>query len=310
MWQKIGRWAPYVALYALSFLVVGLFNFVSADVRTDILTSGEFWNKTISQSIANLIVFSTTIGLYNRKNMEEDAEYLDMYSLVNRAVREDLESDFGQWVFDKNKAEKKKAYIDKVNKIIAKEELKATPQDLNIWYYGTDKEKASSKYCIRRNKLIRLTKDERLDKFIVSLDVDYDEINRSFVESGEEKETLKQNKKLAGPGKVVRDNAPTFALGIGFVIFVNSFVYTANVMDAAFWFQAFFSLSILIYMFIIGKSYADTYMKKVLLVDLQTRFNIIRDYLSDKVKEVKNAKRLSSSDGEGAGARATEIPTV
>ena len=288
MWHKIGRVAPYVFLYILSFLVVGLFNFVTAEVRTEIWSDGEFWNKTISQSIANLIVFSTTIGLFNRKNMEEDAEYLEMYSLVSRTVREDIESDFGQWVFDKNKEEKIKAYIEKINRKIAKQELKATPEDLNIWYYGKEEEKKINNYCINRYKLLKLIEKERLDKFIISIDVDYDEINRSFVESGEEKDIVKQNKKLAGPGKVVKDNAPNFALGIGFVIFINSFVYQSNVMDAAFWFQAFFSLSILIYMFILGKSYSDTYMKKVLLVDLQTRFNIIRDYLSDKVKEVKN----------------------
>jgi hypothetical protein len=297
MWHKIGRIAPYVFLYILSFLVVGLFNFVTAEVRTEIWSDGEFWNKTISQSIANLIVFSTTIGLYNKRNMEEDAEYLEMYALVNRTVREDIESDFGQWVFDTNKKEKTKAYINKINGIIAKEELKATPQDLNIWYYGSDEEKKANPYSVRRYKLLRLIEKERLDKYIISIDVDYDEINRSFVESGEEKELIKQNKKLAGPGKVIRDNAPNFALGMAFVIFVNSFVYQTNEMDAAFWFQAFFSLSVLVYMFILGKSYADTYMKKVLLVDLQTRFNIIRDYLSDKVKEVNNANRLSSRNG-------------
>ena len=82
MWYKIGRIAPYVFLYALSFLVVGLFNFVTAEVRTDILTSAEFWNKTISQNLANLIVFSTTITLYNTRNMEEDKDYLQMDKLV------------------------------------------------------------------------------------------------------------------------------------------------------------------------------------------------------------------------------------
>ena len=117
--------------------------------------------------------------------------------------------------------------------------------------------------------------------------VDYDEINRSFIESGEAKEIKKQNQKLAGPGKIVKDNAPNFSLGMAFVIFINSFIYTANVSDVAFWFQVFFSLVILVYMFIMGRNYADSYMKKVLIVDLQTRFNIIRDYLSDKVKEVK-----------------------
>lgn len=288
MWSKIGRIAPYVFLYALSFLVVGLFNFVTAEVRTDVLMSAEFWNKTISQNVANLIVFSTTIGLYNRKNMEESIDFIELDKTVNNAVRQDLQSDFGQWVFDKNKIEKKKAYIEKINAKIAKGELKANPEDLRVWYYGTNKEKADNKYCQERNKMLGLLDEKRLDKYIISMKVDYDEINRSFIESGEAKQTKKQNQKLAGPGKIVRDNAPNFSLGMAFVIFINSFIYTANVSDIAFWFQVFFSLVILVYMFIMGRNYAGDYLRKVLIVDLQTRFNIIRDYLSDKVKEVKN----------------------
>lgn len=292
MWTKIGRIAPYVILYAFSFIVVGLFNFVTAEVRADILLDAEFWNKTISQSVANLIVFSTTIGLYNRRNMEEDSEYIKMMTLVNRTVQEDLESDFGQWVFDRNKLEKKRAYIEKIKGQIAAEEIKAKPQDLQIWYYGTEVVKAKNGYCKRRVRLLNLIEDKRLNQYIMSIKVDYDEINRSFIESGENKEIAKQNKKQAGIYRVVKDNAPNFALGMGFVIFINSFLYTPNEMDAAFWYQAFFSLSILIYMFILGKNYAGDYMRKVLLVDLQTRFNIIRDYLSDKVKEVNDATRL------------------
>jgi hypothetical protein len=292
MWVKIGRIGPFVLLYALSFLVVGLFNFVTVDVRTDILASPEFWNKTISQNLANLIVFSTTIGLYNRKYIEEDQDYLHMDKVVTTAVRQDIESDFGQWVFDKNKIEKKKAYKEKINAKIAKEEVKANAEDLKAWFYGTEQEKKVNRYCIRRNKLLSLINEERLDKYIISIKVDYDEVNRSFIESGESKETKKQNQKLAGPGKIVKDNAPNFSLGLAFVIFINSFLYSPAEVDAAFWFQVFFSLVILVYMFIMGKNYAGNYMKKVLIVDLQTRFNIIRDYLSDKVKEVKHATKL------------------
>lgn len=290
MWSKIGRVAPYVLLYLFSFAVVGLFNFVSAEFRLDIITSPEFWNKTISQNLANLIVFSTTINLFNNKNMEENKNYLEMNTMVTKAVRQDIQSDFGQWVFDKNKIEKKRAYIEKINGLIAKEEIKAKAQDLNVWYNGTDKDKKKNKYCKRRMKLLRLIDDKRLEKYIISMKVDYDEINRSFIESGEAKETKKQNQKLAGVGKIVKDTTPRFLLGFGFVLFINSFIYTANVGDVAFWFQVFFSLVILLYMFIMGRGYAEDYMKKVLLVDLQTRFNIIRDYLSDKVKEAKDAK--------------------
>jgi len=292
MWTKIGRVAPYVLLYLLSFAVVGLFNFVSASIRTDILTSSEFWNKTISQSLANLIVFSTTIGLFNRKNQEEDKAFLELDDMVTKAVRQDIQSDFGQWVFDKNKIEKKRAYIEKIKGIISKEEIKAKAVDLNIWYNGTDKDKKRNKYCKRRNRLLSYIDEKRLDKYIVSMKVDYDEINRSFIESGEKKDVKKQNQKLAGLSKIVKDNAPNFSLGMGFVIFINSFIYTVNVSDVAFWFQVFFSLVILLYMFIMGRTYADSYMKKVLIVDLQTRFNIIRDYLSDRVKEAQNATKL------------------
>ena len=292
MWTKIGRVAPYVLLYLLSFAVVGLFNFVSASIRTDIITSSEFWNKTISQSLANLIVFSTTIGLFNRKNQEEDKTYLELDDMVTKAVRQDIQSDFGQWVFDKNKIEKKRAYTEKIKGIISKEEIKAKAVDLNVWYNGTDKDKKRNGYCRRRNRLLRLIDEKRLDKYIVSMKVDYDEINRSFIESGEKKDIKKQNQKLAGLGKIVKDNAPNFSLGMGFVIFINSFIYTVNVSDVAFWFQVFFSLVILLYMFIMGRTYADSYMKKVLIVDLQTRFNIIRDYLSDRVKEAQNATKL------------------
>ena len=307
MWYKIGRIAPYVFLYALSFLVVGLFNFVTAEIRTDILTSSEFWNKTISQNLANLIVFSTTIGLFTRKNMEEDKDFLQMDKVVTDAVRQDIQSDFGQWVFDKNKIEKKQAYKDRINGKIAKGEIKAKPEDLKVWYYGTDEEKVKNRYCKKRIKLMGLMGDERLDKFIISMKVDYDEINRSFIESGEAKEIKKQNQKLAGPGKIVKDNAPNFSLGMAFVIFINSFIYTANLSDVAFWFQVFFSLVILVYMFIMGRNYADSYMKKVLIVDLQTRFNIIRDYLSDKVKEVKiDATKLRRNDEETATGLSTQ----
>ena len=295
MWSKIGRVAPYVLLYLFSFAVVGLFNFVSAEFRLDILTSPEFWNKTISQNLANLIVFSTTISLFNNKNREEDKAYLELDGMVTKAVRQDIQSDFGQWVFDKNKIEKKRAYKEKINGLIAKEEIKAKAQDLNVWYNGTDKDKKRNRYCRRRNRLLRLITEERLDKYIISMKVDYDEINRSFIESGEKKETKKQNQKLAGVGKIVKDTTPRFLLGFGFVLFINSFIYTANVGDVAFWFQVFFSLVILLYMFIMGRGYAEDYMKKVLLVDLQTRFNIIRDYLSDKVKEVKNATKSKES---------------
>ena len=132
-------------------------------------------------------------------------------------------------MFDKNKIEKKRAYKEKIKGIIAKEELKAKTKDLNM--YGTMAQKKTRKEintAARRNKLLKLIDEKRLEKYIISMKVDYDEINRSFIESGEAKDIKKQNQKLAGPSRIVKDSAPRFALGFAFVVFINSFIYTAT----------------------------------------------------------------------------------
>jgi len=55
MWTKIGKMLPYVLLYTLSILIVGLFNVLQVEVLDDVLTNWVFWNKVLSQNLANLL---------------------------------------------------------------------------------------------------------------------------------------------------------------------------------------------------------------------------------------------------------------
>jgi hypothetical protein len=287
MWAKVGRALPYVILYIAAVAIVGLFNILTIDYRDNILTSAEFWNRVISQNLANLLILIATVSMYIVKFTETDTEFTSLKGTVNTAVRSDLDSEFGTWVFHRNKQEKIAAYRAKIQSKISKEELKANPKDIEVWYFGSDADKKKNRYCRRRINLEESIKVDRLDKLIMALRVDYDVIDRSFIETGE---VIKSEKKLARQdtlGRKVKDNYAQFLFAVGGAAFFNAFIYTADLMDAAFWFKLATSLFLLIGMFLNGREYARNYVKKVMIVDLNTRYNVIKDYLTHKVKEKK-----------------------
>lgn len=287
MWAKIGRALPYAILYVAAVAIVGLFNILTIEYQDNILSSAEFWNRVISQNLANLLVLIATVSMYIVKFTETDKGYTTLKSTVDGAVRGDLDSEFGTWVFNKNKAEKIAAYRAKVQNKISREELKAKPKDLETWYFGSEEDKKKNRYCRRRINLEESIKVERLDKMILALRVDYDEIDRSFVETGE---VIRGEKKLTRQdtlGRKVKDNYAQFLFAVGGAAFFNAFIYTADLLDTAFWFKLATSLFLIISMFLNGREYARNYVKQVMVVDLNTRYNIIKDYLTHKVKEKK-----------------------
>jgi hypothetical protein len=287
MWAKVGRALPYVILYIAAVAIVGLFNLLTVEYYDTALSSAEFWNRVVSQNLANLLVMIATISMYIVKYSETDKEYTGLKGTVDSSVRKDLDSEFGTWVFNKNKLEKIEAYRARIQSKITKEELKARTKDIEVWYFGTEEAKRKNRYCRRRINLEESIKTERLEKLILAIKVDYDSIDRSFVETGE---VIKGDKKLARQdtlGRKIKDNYAQFLFAVSGAAFFNAFIYTADLMDTAFWFKLATSLFLLSSMFLNGREYARNYVKQVMIVDLNTRYNIIKDYLTHKVKEKK-----------------------
>jgi hypothetical protein len=287
MWAKVGRALPYVILYIAAVAIVGLFNLLTVEYYDTALSSAEFWNRVVSQNLANLLVMIATISMYIVKYSETDKEYTGLKGTVDGSVRKDLDSEFGTWVFNKNKLEKIEAYRARIQSKITKEELKARTKDIEVWYFGTEEAKRKNRYCRRRINLEESIKIERLEKLILAIKVDYDSIDRSFVETGE---VIKGDKKLARQdtlGRKVKDNYAQFLFAVSGAAFFNAFIYTADLLDTAFWFKLATSLFLLSSMFLNGREYARNYVKQVMIVDLNTRYNIIKDYLTHKVKEKK-----------------------
>jgi hypothetical protein len=290
MWAKLGRLLPYILLYITAVAIVGLFNILTVDYRDEILRSAEFWNRVISQNIANLLILIATTSMYLEKHKETDKDLLELEAVVKKAVLQDLDGEFGIWVFNKNKQEKIETYRSIIQRKINRDEIKANIKDLDIWYYGTNEEKKSNRYCRRRSSLEDLIRPERLEKYILALKVNYDEIDRSFIETGAQLKTPKKNAKQDTVVRKIKDNYVRFLFTIGGAAFFNAFVYSADLLDAAFWFQLSYSLVLLLVMFLSGKDYARDYVRKVLIVDLNTRYNIIKDYLTHKVNDIKEGK--------------------
>jgi hypothetical protein len=56
--ERLRKWwslAPYILLYVAAFAIVGLFNLLSARYVTNIWSDASFWNRFLSQTIANIL---------------------------------------------------------------------------------------------------------------------------------------------------------------------------------------------------------------------------------------------------------------
>jgi hypothetical protein len=286
--RKLWAMAPYLLLYAAAFAIVGLFNLLSARYVTNVWNDAAFWNRFLSQTIANILVFTATVMLFLDKK-HENPHFEELFLTVEKSAKSDLATDFGEWVLKENKAEKLATFKRNVQRQIAKEEKKASIEDIELWYSkDREDEKLRNEYCRNRQRLLDSIRDERLDPIIMALKLDYDRIDKNFVETGSTSNNEKLKEQKDTTKRKIIENSPRFLYMVAGAAFFNLFVYDINLMDPVFWLQFFQAVFFLAWMFVNAKAYAIGYIERILMVDLNTRFNIIRDYLTWKVhrKEV------------------------
>lgn len=297
--KKMIRMAPYLLLYGIAFFVVGLFNFLTATYVTNFLNDALFWNRFLSQTLANVLVFSGAVMQFLEAKHDNE-EFHELYTTVENAALMDLQSDFGEFVLEENRETKIKAYQSKIQVQIVKEERKAKPADIELWYtkpksdwtedqiQELEERKKRNKYCRNRQYLLDSITYERLENVIMGMRVDFDRIDQMFVQSGHTSETTKQRQQRDTKRRKVLENAHRLVYMVGSAAFFNGFIYDASIKNPVFWLQLTQSIFFLVYMFINGRAYALGYIERILKVDLNTRFNIIKDYLTWKVKRKKH----------------------
>ena len=160
-----------ILLLILILIVEGCFNFVTFEFNIEKLANLGFWTnvafKVVLLVLVKMWVMSIFMDVARNKNKD-----LDFNKKLNEKLMQTKDDKFPKWVENvENKEIKIEFYKKKINKMIAKLEHEATPQDRMLYFNDDEELKLHSEYCVERAELEYLLTDEYIEKNYHWLDI-------------------------------------------------------------------------------------------------------------------------------------------
>ena len=160
-----------ILLLILILIVEGCFNFVTFEFKFDRLLNLGFWTnvgfKVVLLLLVKMWVMSIFMDVARSKNTD-----LIFNKKVNENLLKSKDDKFAKWVENvENKEIKIEFYKRKINKLIAKLEHNAKPQDRMLYFNDDETLKANNEYCIKRAELEYLISDEYIETNYQWLDI-------------------------------------------------------------------------------------------------------------------------------------------
>lgn len=160
-----------ILLLILILIVEGCFNFVTFEFNIEKLANLGFWTnvafKVVLLVLVKMWVMSIFIDVARNKNKD-----LDFNKKLNEKLMQTKDDKFPKWIENvENKEIKIEFYKKKINKMIAKLEHEATPQDRMLYFNDDEELKLHSEYCVERAELEYLLTDEYIEKNYHWLDI-------------------------------------------------------------------------------------------------------------------------------------------
>ena len=160
-----------ILLLILILIVEGCFNFVTFEFNIEKLANLGFWTnvafKVVLLVLVKMWVMSIFMDVARNKNKD-----LDFNKKLNEKLMQTKDDKFQKWVENvENKEIKIEFYKKKINKMIAKLEHEATPQDRMLYFNDDEELKLHSEYCVERAELEYLLTDEYIEKNYHWLDI-------------------------------------------------------------------------------------------------------------------------------------------
>lgn len=160
-----------ILLLILILIVEGCFNFVTFEFNIEKLANLGFWTnvafKVVLLVLVKMWVMSIFMDIARNKNKD-----LDFNKKLNEKLMQTKDDKFPKWVENvENKEIKIEFYKKKINKMIAKLEHEATPQDRMLYFNDDEELKLHSEYCVERAELEYLLTDEYIEKNYHWLDI-------------------------------------------------------------------------------------------------------------------------------------------
>jgi hypothetical protein len=160
-----------ILLLILILIVEGCFNFITFEFNVEKLANLGFWTnvafKVVLLVLVKMWVMSIFMDVARNKNKD-----LDFNKKLNEKLMQTKDDKFPKWVENvENKEIKIEFYKKKINKMIAKLEHEATPQDRMLYFNDDEELKLHSEYCVERAELEYLLTDEYIEKNYHWLDI-------------------------------------------------------------------------------------------------------------------------------------------
>lgn len=145
--------ATSVIMLLIIFGIFGAFDFMEMSFDIQRLKDTAYWSHTIMRVVGLMLAFN--IGLNMAQQYAEDRNWgLQRDAIRNEELSKMRGADFESYVVTEyNRKEKMKAWTAKINGKIRRLNFLSKRKSRMIWASGTDEQKSSNRYCIKRKEL-------------------------------------------------------------------------------------------------------------------------------------------------------------
>ena len=222
-----------IALLFVILLVFGCLDFATLTFHFEYILTASYWATVGSKVIAGMCAFNIGINLMYDAEVKKNAVLSELIEKYDELIKR-KQLDFEYYVVHVfNPAEKKKAYISQINRKIYLLNKVSRAKDRLL--YSSDlkenqEKKKHNKYCIKRQELEDLKKDDFIEKNLASLKVKYYEVDPVVFDL--EIDGAPAQKGVKTKGNAINERAKattTMVVGmVMFSMFITAFGLEAN----------------------------------------------------------------------------------
>lgn len=301
--DKIIRYAPNALINFFAILIIGLMTVVTFDLDWSYIYSPRF----IVTSIVLMFIFMLVHwSFYDGKlkalrTNKENREYIKEQEESIKKVTQTKEwiDHRQEFILERNQKEKIKAHITNTQNKLTKLKEKAKQVDKNIDMaqvtkfqkeYLEDKEieklekqyeeaRVNNAYCQRKAELEYQLTEEWIGNNIHKINIDYNEIDSQFVETGSVIKGIKKDK-VKAKGKYLKDNGLNRVIFLVLSIAVSSIAAEplAEGGGAEQWVLFAFRLMLVVFNLTTGLNYGNQFYEEYDLHNINSRVSIKNEF--------------------------------
>lgn len=271
---------PVLLSVVICTFIVGVLDYITADFKWSTILSTAFLTNIASTNLCVVLVLMSTIIV--KSDQYKDDPNSD-YGIINTEIRSFYTNGYQAPLFkvysaEKNLQKKKDVYKETINRKLDK--LKPKAKDLDIFFNGTEEQKAKNKYCKKVKYYEKLMSDEYIKANIHKIKVKFNTVTPGLVFTGKTSNSLSEDwitKDKAG--KAIRDLLPRFLISLVLVLIINLIAPdTTKEITLGVVIKTLSKIVTIISNLSYGLSYSKKYNQEINLHDIQIRMDIINDF--------------------------------